>query len=384
MKYDYVIQNGYVIDPAVGTETVKSVYIRNNRIVEPPVDGTVEDAVVINASGCLVLPGLIDFHTHLGYQLSDFGLNPDLYTLPNGITAAVDAGSGGTANFEGMYQNVFSRAMITIRSFLNVAATGIITERDLENLDPSRFDEKKMALLFDRYKDVLLGFKVRVGRNTSGERNLEPLKRTVELAERFQCRVCLHATQLDAGYDEIFRIMRKGDIVCHIFQGDNQNNILGGSDHIEDYVYEGREKGILFDCACGRVNYSNQIMKTAFAEGFWPDIVSTDIIGFSIYGPKIHSLLSVMSQYLAMGMPLNDLVRAVTATPAHIMGLSNQIGTLEPGAKADIFITKLVENPMDITDKFGRTVHLNMTFVPLLTLKEGQLAYRSIQFDSFA
>lgn len=384
MKYDYVIQNGYVIDPAVGTETVKSVYIRNNRIVEPPVDGTVEDAVVINASGCLVLPGLIDFHTHLGYQLSDFGLNPDLYTLPNGITAAVDAGSGGTANFEGMYQNVFSRAMITIRSFLNVAATGIITERYLENLDPSRFDEKKMALLFDRYKDVLLGFKVRVGRNTSGERNLEPLKRTVELAERFQCRVYLHATQLDAGYDEIFRIMRKGDIVCHIFQGDNQNNILGGSDHIEDYVYEGREKGILFDCACGRVNYSNQIMKTAFAEGFWPDIVSTDIIGFSIYGPKIHSLLSVMSQYLAMGMPLNDLVRAVTATPAHIMGLSNQIGTLEPGAKADIFITKLVENPMDITDKFGRTVHLNMTFVPLLTLKEGQLAYRSIQFDSFA
>lgn len=384
MKYDYVIQNGYVIDPAVGTETVKSVYIRNNRIVEPPVDGTVEDAVLINASGCLVLPGLIDFHTHLGYQLSDFGLNPDLYTLPNGITAAVDAGSGGTANFEGMYQNVFSRAMITIRSFLNVAATGIITERYLENLDPSRFDEKKMALLFDRYKDVLLGFKVRVGRNTSGERNLEPLKRTVELAERFQCRVCLHATQLDAGYDEIFRIMRKGDIVCHIFQGDNQNNILGGSDHIEDYVYEGREKGILFDCACGRVNYSNQIMKTAFAEGFWPDIVSTDIIGFSIYGPKIHSLLSVMSQYLAMGMPLNDLVRAVTATPAHIMGLSNQIGTLEPGAKADIFITKLVENPMDITDKFGRTVHLNMTFVPLLTLKEGQLAYRNIQFDSFA
>ena len=91
-----------------------------------------------------------------------------------------------------------------------------------------------------------------------------------------------------------------------------------------------------------------------------------------------------MSQYLAMGMPLNDLVRAVTATPAHIMGLSNQIGTLEPGAKADIFITKLVENPMDITDKFGRTVHLNMTFVPLLTLKEGQLAYRNIQFDSFA
>ena len=384
MKYDYVIQNGYVIDPAVGTETVKSVYIRNNRIVEPPVDGTVEDAVVINASGCLVLPGLIDFHTHLGYQLSDFGLNPDLYTLPNGITAAVDAGSGGTANFEGMYQNVFSRAMITIRSFLNVAATGIITERYLENLDPSRFDEKKMALLFDRYKDVLLGFKVRVGRNTSGERNLEPLKRTVELAERFQCRVCLHATQLDAGYDEIFRIMRKGDIVCHIFQGDNQNNILGGSDHIEDYVYEGREKGILFDCACGRVNYSNQIMKTAFAEGFWPDIVSTDIIGFSIYRPKIHSLLSGMSQYLAIGMPLNDLVRAVTATPAHIMGLSNQIGTLEPGAKADIFITKLVENPMDITDKFGRTVHLNMTFVPLLTLKEGQLAYRNIQFDSFA
>ena len=85
-----------------------------------------------------------------------------------------------------------------------------------------------------------------------------------------------------------------------------------------------------------------------------------------------------------MGMPLNDLVRAVTATPARIMGLSGQIGTLEAGAKADVFITKLVENPMDITDKFGRTVHLDTAFIPLLTLKEGQLAYRSIQFDPFA
>ena len=266
MEYDYVIKNGRVIDPAAGVDGIADIYVYNNRIANPPVNDGTESGTVIDASGCLVLPGLIDFHTHLGYQLSDFGLNPDLYTLPNGITAAVDAGSGGTANFEGMYQNVFSKAMIMIRCFLNVAATGIITERYLENLDPTRFDEKKMELLFDRYRDVLLGFKVRAGHNTPGDLNLEPLKRAVELGEKFNCRVCLHATNLDAGYDEIFRIMRKGDVVCHIFQGDNNHNILSGKSHVADFVYAGREKGILLDCACGRVNYSNRIMRAAFAE----------------------------------------------------------------------------------------------------------------------
>lgn len=383
MEYDYVIKNGRVIDPAAGVDGIADIYVYNNRIANPPVNDGTESGTVIDASGCLVLPGLIDFHTHLGYQLSDFGLNPDLYTLPNGITAAVDAGSGGTASFEGMYQNVFSKAMIMIRCFLNVAATGIITERYLENLDPTRFDEKKMELLFDRYRDVLLGFKVRAGHNTSGDLNLEPLKRAVELGEKFNCRVCLHATNLDAGYDEIFRIMRKGDVVCHIFQGDNNHNILSGKSHVADFVYAGREKGILLDCACGRVNYSNRIMRAAFAEGFWPDIISTDIIGFSIYGPKIHSLLSVMSQYYGMGMPLPDLVRAVTATPAEVMNLQGKIGTLRPGTKADIFVTKIQKNPLDITDKFGETVHLEETFVPMLTLKEGHLAYRNILFDPY-
>lgn len=117
MEYDYVIKNGRVIDPAAGVDGIADIYVYNNRIANPPVNDGTESGTVIDASGCLVLPGLIDFHTHLGYQLSDFGLNPDLYTLPNGITAAVDAGSGGTANFEGMYQNVFSKAMIMIRCF---------------------------------------------------------------------------------------------------------------------------------------------------------------------------------------------------------------------------------------------------------------------------
>lgn len=384
MRYDYVVKNGRVIDPAAGIDAVADVYVRNNRIAAPPADAAETAAgTVIDAAGCLVLPGLVDFHTHLGYQLSDFGLNPDLYTLPNGITSAVDAGSGGTANFEGMYQNVFSKAMITIRCFLNVAATGIITERYLENLDPARFDEKKIELLYDRYKDVLLGFKVRAGRNTSGHLHLDPLRRAVELGERFGGRVCLHATNLEDSYEDIFRIMRKGDIVCHIFQNDNENNILNSCGQVADYVYAAREKGILLDCACGRVNYSNRVMRAAFQQNFWPDIVSTDVIGFSIYGPKIHSLLSVMSQYYAMGMELSALVRSTTAVPAQVMGLSGEVGTLRPGAKADIFITRLEENPFAVTDKFGETVEVKYSFVPLLTMKEGQLAYRHIRFHPF-
>lgn len=383
MKCDYIIHGGHVIDPAAGVDGNEDIYVSGRRIVPLSEQLDLSGAQRIDAAGCLVLPGLVDFHTHLGYQLSDFGLNPDLYTLPNGVTSAVDAGSGGTANFEGMYNDVFARSMIDIRCFLNVAATGIITERYLENLSPERFDEDKIARLIDKYGDVILGFKVRAGKNTSGPLGLAPLAKAVELGTRYQRRVCLHATNLTCSYGDIFALMRAGDIVCHIFQGDNENTILGPDGHVAKSVYEARARGLILDCACGRVNYANRIMRAAFEEGFYPDIISTDIIGFSIYGPKIHSLLSVMSHYYGMGMPLESIIRAVTATPAGVMGLEGQIGTLQPGALADIFVTKLMPSAFDVTDKFGETVHVRESFVPLLTMKAGQLAYRDITFTPY-
>ncbi|MBO1721881.1 amidohydrolase family protein [Extibacter sp. GGCC_0201] len=382
LKDDYIIRNGHVIDPAAGFSGRKDIYIRGGYIAEPSEDVSCEEACVIDATDCFVLPGLIDFHTHLGYQLSDFGLNPDLYTLPNGITAAVDAGSGGTANFEGMYTNVFTRSMIDIKCFLNVTATGIITECYLENLDPDFYNISKIEYLLNRYRDVLLGLKVRIGANTAGTLELQPLERAVELGERFGCRVCVHATNLTCGYDRILSLLRPGDIICHIFQGDNDYTILGEDGKIADYVRAGRKKGILFDCACGRVNYSNRIIREALKEGFAPDIISTDVIGFSIYGSKIHSLLSVMSQFLGTGMELEDVVRAVTATPAGIMGMQGRIGTLRAGAQADIFITRLKRHNWELADKFGEVMQLDEIFVPLLTMKRGKLAYRSILYDS--
>ncbi|MCB6201983.1 amidohydrolase family protein [Extibacter muris] len=382
MKDDYIIRNGQVIDPAAGYYGIKDIYVRGGHIVKPSEDASFDGACVIDAADCLVLPGLIDFHTHLGYQLSDFGLHPDLYTLPNGVTAAVDAGSGGTANFEGMYTNVFSRSMIDIKCFLNVTATGIITECYLENLNPDLYNISKIEYLLDRYRHALLGLKVRIGADTAGALELRPLEKAVELGERFGCRVCVHATNLTCGYDRILSLLRPGDIICHIFQGDNDYTILGEDGGIADCVREGRKRGVLFDCACGRVNYSNRIIRQALKEGFVPDIISTDVIGFSIYGPKIHSLLSVMSQYLGAGMELMDVVRAATATPAGVMGMEGKTGTLEEGAQADIFITRLMRHKWEVTDKFGEAMQFHEVFVPLLTMKNGKLAYRNILYDS--
>lgn len=372
-----------MIDPAANIDGIQDIMISNDRIAVQSLEYDKNDVQIIDAAGCLVLPGLVDFHTHLGYQLSDFGLNPDLYTLPNGITAAIDAGSGGTANFEGMYYHVFAKSMIDIKCFLNVSAAGIITERYIENLEPERYDVQKMEYLIHKFPEEIIGLKVRIGENTAGRLELQPLLKAVELGEQFDRRICLHATNLTSGYDKIIPLMRAGDIICHIFQGDNENTVLDEHNKVTDSIWEGRKKGIIFDCACGRVNYSNKVMHNAFVDGFKPDIISTDIIGFSIYGPKIHSLLSVMSHYYGMGMDLKEIVKAVTSTPAKIMGMENKIGTLRPGANADLCILKLEEGNLDITDKFGTNVHLNRILVPKMTFKEGKIAYRSISFNPF-
>ena len=379
MPYDFVIRGGRVIDPARGIDRVEDVYIRHSKIAPPP-EGPCEIAEEIDAAGCLVLPGLIDFHTHLHWRHSDVGLHPDLYTLPMGITAAVDAGSAGTCNYEGMVHSTIAGAMITVKSFLNVTATGIITEVYFENLDPERFDVHRMDYLFERYSDEILGLKVRVGKRFSGPLGLAPLAGARKLGDRYGCPICCHIVWPEQDLDEAMPYFKPGDILCHCYQNQGDYHILDPHGRIRRSVREARERGVLFDCASGRKNHSLELTRQALAEGFFPDIISTDVITESIYRKSLFGLPRTMSEYLAMGMPLSEVIRAVTATPARLMRMEGEIGTLAPGALADIAVMRLREGPTVFEDLVGGRIEGEQLFIPQVTFKAGRLAFMQIDF----
>ncbi|MDR0576724.1 MAG: metallo-dependent hydrolase [Candidatus Accumulibacter sp.] len=380
MKCSYKITNGRVIDPAAGINAIKDIYVRNSRIVDIPAGQDVEIGEVIDATDCLVVPGLIDFHTHLNRGNSDLGINPDLMTLPNGITSAVDAGSTGSANFEGFYKDIVCAADITIKSFIHVSAIGVMAERCNESPDPEHYDPDRIEYMFERYPQQLLGIKVRIGQNFSRQFGLEPLLVAKNLATRMNTALCVHAVHPESPYDDILKPLTKGDILCHCFQAKGSYSILDENGKISAVARDARSRGVIFDAASGRANYNFGVARSAIQDGFFPDIISTDVVTYSMYTRKVFSLPWVLSAYLALGMPLHEALRAVTQNPAKLMGMDGQIGTLASGALADIAILKIHHQPMAFNDPFGNNIFGNQLLVPMATFKAGRCAFMRIEF----
>ena len=380
MKYDFLIKNGHIIDPSRGINGVENVYIYNSKIMPAPANDSYEVDEIIDASGYYVFPGLVEFHTHLAYRSSDVGLNPDLFMLPNGVTSAVDAGSGGPCNYEALLHETFAQSSMTLKSFLNVASTGIITEQYFETLNPEFYDVKRMEYLFERYPDQILGFKVRIGKRFSKELNLIPLDGAEALGEKFHCPVCLHAVWPEAHYDEIFKRLRPGDILCHCFQNQGEHNILTQDGKILPSALDARARGVIFDGASGRKNHDISVIRTALGNGFMPDVISTDVVTHSVYRTSVFALPYVMSEYVNLGMPLTEVIRAVTETPARLMHMEGRIGTLNPGALADVAIFKMREKELTFKDQMGNQFMGDKLLVPQMTIKAGRIAYRDMEF----
>ena len=378
MKVDCQITGGRIIDPSRSISGPGEVLIKGNQIVSPGQGEVVEAKKKIIAEGCLVFPGLIDYHAHLFAEGSEIGIYPDSSLLPMGITTAVDAGSCGVANYESFHRTIVS-SRVRILSFLNVCPTGLSTSRYHEETDPKYYDEAGIAELFNRHPGQLLGLKIRQSKEVVRELGTKPLKATVRIARCLKCPVVVHTTNPPVLPEELVSILRPGDIYCHVHHGTGET-ILDGSGKIWAGLIEGQKAGIIFDAANGRNNFASEVARKALAQGFFPDVISSDVTAMTVFGDFVFSLPYVMMKYLNLGMDLERIVEACTSVPAKLIGLSGKIGTLSPGAFADVAVFREVEKPITIIDKFGGSITGRKWLVPQLTILDGKIAYRQIDF----
>lgn len=369
-----VLRGGRVLDPGAGLDGVTDVRIRDGLVAEVAPALVPDGDVVEDVSGRLVLPGLIDLHAHCFVGASDFGPRTDDVARATGVTTWVDGGSAGAGTFEGLREWVLARSRVRMLAFLNISAIGLAYLK-IGELNHLAYADVDAAVGAARdHGDLVVGIKVRNQLEVVGAAGLEPLRRAVRAAEAIGGRVMLHCTNPPAPLADLLALLRPGDIVSHFLHG-RGHGILDDRGHVSRAVRAARERGVLFDVAHGRMHVNFPVVRAAFAEGFYPDTISSDLTSGGAAG-CVKDLPTTMGKFLSLGMPLPEVVRAVTAAPAQAIGRAGRLGTLRPGAVADVAVVELQEGAFDYEDAHGQHITGPHRLAPTLTLRAGEIWWR--------
>ncbi len=378
MKADTLIINGRLYDPAAGIDRTGNLAIRHRRIISLNAEADMPASRVINAEGCLVLPGLIDLHTHISRWSTHIGMNPDIGGIPNGVTAMVDCGSSGVSNFRAVLRNL-EHYEVKSKLVLHVSAGGqMMSVQFPENCDPSRWNVDLFERAFEEYPNRIIGLKIRPAKEVMREMGLRPFEEALKLAEHLHTRLFIHATNPVVDMGMICSMMRPGDVVSHIFHGEG-HTLLSEGGVIDGRVRQAQARGVIMDVAQGQGNLSLKLAKRCLEDGFLPDTVSTDLNNDNLYHPLVFTLLMTMSKMLALGMPLERIIRGVTAVPASVMGLAGELGTLAEGTAGDVSVLRLDEHPITFRDRYGDTVQAGRIFRPMATVIDGMVQFQSFE-----
>ena len=377
MESSILIQGGHVIDPLQGIDTVQDVSCIGERMSSAPG----KDPVRVNAEGCYVFPGLIDYHAHLFYGGDALGINADLL-LASGVTTVVDAGSTGPLNYELLNRSVIKTSQISVKALLNVCSFGNPGGGHHENYDSKRFLTDDISRLIRSYHpDPLLGLKMRISKEIMEGCSMEDYRSAVRIADDLDVPFVVHIPDPFEEIGKILDLLRPGDTVAHVYHGKGQT-MFTEDGQIHPAFLAARERGVLFDVANACTNCDHRVAKKAIDAGFLPDIISTDLTKIGYAKPHmVKNLPFVLSKFMALGLDLTTVVAAATANPAKAMGMSDRIGTLKPGANADITICELREKEILFSDKFGNSHTGSKVLVPVMTIHNGQFAYCSPDFN---
>lgn len=374
-RCDLVIRNGTVIDPSVGYHARADVAIRAGKIIkvgEVAYQGTDE----VDASGAFVVPGLIDFHTHIA-PLCEIGIPGEAVCFASGVTTAVDCGSAGAAAYRAL-RGSFAGSRLRTRAWLHTCSAGLITGRYPENPNPEFFDAVKIADCV-RSCDELVGLKIRQSMEITGDLGLSPLRQTIAIAEELGVPVMVHCTNPPGGLGGLLDLMRAGDVVTHMYHG-RGSSILEGQE-ISEAARRARERGVWFDVGNANIHFAFRVASPAIQRGFLPDSISTDITTRSMYRrPQVFNLLHVMSKFLNMGLSFDKVLELCTSKPAKYLKIENETGTLRPGYCADIAILVTESRQVIFGDDIGETLTGNRCIKNLMTVRSGEIVYRDAFF----
>ncbi len=378
--YDLLIRGGRVLDPKNGIDAVMDVAVAGGKIARVAAGISPASArTVADATGLLVVPGLIDIHAHVffgtekdGYlSNSDTAVPPDNHSFRNGQTTMVDAGGAGWRNFLQFKEQVIDRSRTRVLSFLNIVGAGMKggpVEQSLPDMDA-----KLTAMRIRQHPGVIVGIKV--AHYTGPE--WDPVTRAVEAGREANVPVMVdfgvHTPPL-ALEDLLLRHLRPGDILTHMYAHvSGRIPIVDEAGKVRPFVTDARKRGVIFDAGHGGGSFLFRQAVPAMAQGFRPDVISTDLHTGSM-NSGMKDILNTMSKFLNMGMRVEDVVAANTSRAADVIRRPD-LGHLAVGSEADIAVLAVRRGTFGFVDTGGGRLAGDRKLECELTVRAGQVVW---------
>ncbi len=373
---DILLKDGRVIDPSQNLDAVRDVLIQDGCVtrVGPSITHS-GDCCVVDVSDCIVTPGLVDLHAHLFHTAGnpdawagDFSIDPDAFSFRSGVTTMVDTGSAGWRNFDLFRTTVIDRVRTKVFALINIASYGMVTE--MVEQWPADFSPEKCVAAASRHSDVVVGFKTA----HYAHPDWLSVDSVLEAGSSAELPV-----MVDFGYFQkerpywqlVCEKLRAGDISTHCYRGPVP--VIDENGRVYDYLYYAREKGVLFDLGHGAGSFLFRNAVPAVAQGFPPDTISTDLHVLSM-NRRMIDMPTTMSKFLAMGMPVPEVIRRTTINPAAAIGRT-EIGTLKTGVAADVAVWRIENGDFGYSDSQGGRLAGSERFCCEATLRAGKVVW---------
>lgn len=382
-SYDIVIKGGHVIDAKNNVDAVMDIAVKDGKIAQLANNiNTGQAAQVVDARRLYVTPGLIDIHAHVffgtepDHYLSNglVAVVPDGFTFRVGVTTVCDAGGAGWKSFPLFKKNIIDNSQTRVLAFLNIVGEGMrggAYEQDINDMDA-----KMSAFVARKYKDYVVGFKV--AHYTGPE--WTPVDRGVEAGKLANMPVMIDfgGNNPPLSIEELYmKHLRPGDIYTHTYtllEGNVRETVVdSATSKVKPFIWEAVKKGIVFDVGYGGASFNFTQAIPALQQGFFPRTISTDLHTGSM-NASMKSQIDVMSKFLLMGMPLKEVIKAGTWSPAQVIK-HEELGNLSVGAIADIAVLDLLQGNFGFYDKTGYKVMGKQKFECEMTIKGGKIVY---------
>ena len=374
--YDLLLKGGHVLDSRNRVNGVMDVAVTGDKIAAVAPNIPADRAKrVINAAGLYVTPGLVDMHAHvfagtMGPEYTGaLSVRPDGFTFRSGVTTAVDAGSAGWRNFAEFKKQIIDTAETRVLAFLNIVGNGMggreTVEQDLGDMDSARTAEEAA-----RYPGLIVGIKIA---HYMGP-DWMPVDRAVDAGRRANLPVMVDFADFrkERPFQQlVLEHLRPGDIYTHLYLG--AVPMLDADGRVLPYLFEARKRGVIFDVGHGAGSFLWRQAVPAVRQGFVPDSISTDLHVHSM-NAGMKDLLNVMSKFLALGMPIEDVVARATWHPAREIH-QEALGHLSVGAPADIAVLRLVSGSFGFLDARGTRLNGSQKLVAELTIRAGRVVW---------